>query len=110
MTKDITPLTLYLRPSNVSTDVLIKRLTIVNEAGARSGSAAGKAEVHMHNTNDPKCRDLGWICILLAVETYDCWVVEPQGSISCLAACLALHLQCSKSRPLQVSMRGLTSP
>ncbi|KAL5500370.1 hypothetical protein EMCRGX_G011921 [Ephydatia muelleri] len=30
------------------------------EAGATSGSAAGKAEVRKHNANDPKCRELGW--------------------------------------------------
>ena len=43
------------------------------EAGATSGSAAGKAEVRKHNANDPKCRELGWVCIPLAVESYGCW-------------------------------------
>ena len=42
--------------------------TTLNEAGARSGSAAGKAEVHKHNANDPKCTELGWVCLPLAVE------------------------------------------
>ena len=32
----------------------------LNEAGARSGSAAGKVEVHKHNANYPKC--IGWVC------------------------------------------------
>ena len=70
------------------------------EAGARSESAAGKAEVRKHKANDPKCRELGWVCIPLAVETYGCWGVEAQGSLSHLAARLALQLQCSKSKAI----------
>ena len=56
------------------------------EAGTRCKSAAGKAEVRKHKANDPKCRELGWVCIPLAVETYGCWGVEAQGSLSPLAA------------------------
>ena len=63
--------------------------TTLNEVGARSGSAAGKAEVRKHNANDAKCTELGWVCIPLAVETYGFWGVEAQGSISWLAARLA---------------------
>ena len=76
--------------------------TTLNEAGARSGSAAGKAEVckHTYNANDAKCTELGWVCIPLAVETYGCWGAEAQGSISRLAARLALQLQCSKSKAI----------
>ena len=66
----------------------------------RSGSAAGKAEVRKHNANDAKCTELGWVCIPLAVETYGCWGVEAQGSISWLAARLALQLQRSKSKAI----------
>eukprot|EP00731_Ephydatia_muelleri_P002406 Em0001g2406a len=74
--------------------------TTLNEVGARSGSAAGMAEVCKHNANDAKCTELGWVCISLAVETYGCWGVEVQGSISRLAAHLALQLQCSKSKAI----------
>ena len=74
--------------------------TTLNEAEVRSGSAAGKAEVRKHNANDAKCTELGWVCIPLAVETYGCWGVEAQGSISRLAARLALQLQCSKSKAI----------
>ena len=70
--------------------------TTLNEAGAKSGSAAGKAEVRRHKATDAKCTELGWVCIPLAVETYDCWGVEAQGSISWLA----LQLQCSKSKAI----------
>ena len=81
-------------------DLTVVSPLTLNEAGARSGSAAGKAEVRKHNANDAKCTELGWVCIPLAVETYGCWGVEAQGSISRLAACLALQLQCSKSKAI----------
>ena len=83
--------------------------TKLNEAGARSGSAAGNAEVHKHNANDPKCTELGWVCIPLAVETYGCWGVEAKDSISPLAmdACLALQLQCSNSKAIANIYQGL---
>ena len=44
--------------------------------------------------------ELGWVCIPLAVETYGCWGEEAQGSISRLAARLALQLQCSKTKAI----------
>ena len=50
-------------------------------------------EVRKHNANDPKCRELGWVCIPLAVESYGCWGEEAHSSFSCLAARLALQLQ-----------------
>ena len=53
--------------------------TTFNEAGARSGSAAGKAEVRKYNANDAKCTELGWVCIPLAVETYGCWGCGSSG-------------------------------
>ena len=34
------------------------------------GSAAASAEVRTHIENDPKCEELGWICVPLAVEAY----------------------------------------
>ena len=59
-----------------------------------------------HNATDAKCTELGWVCIPLAVETYDCFGVEAQGSISWLAAAarLALQLQCSKSKVITASL------
>ena len=41
----------------------------LNEAGATGGSAAGNAEARKHTANDQKCRELGWVCVPLAVET-----------------------------------------
>ena len=77
----------------------------LNEVGATGGSAARKAEAQKaearkHNANDHKCRELGWVCIPLAVETYGCWGEEAQSSVSHLAARLALQLQCSKSKAI----------
>ena len=72
----------------------------LNETGATSGSAAGKANSHKHNANDHKCRELGWVCVPLAVETYVCWGEEAQCPASHLAACLALQLQCSKTKAI----------
>ena len=56
--------------------------TTLNEAGARSGSATGKAEVHKHNANDASAQSWAGSRIPLAVETYGCWGVKAQGSIS----------------------------
>ena len=72
----------------------------LNEAGATSGSAAGNAKACKHTANDQKCRELGWVCVPLAVETYGCWGEEAQCSVSRLAARLALQLQCSKSKAI----------
>ena len=35
-----------------------------------TGSAALRAEKRKHNTNDEKCRELGWVSIPLVVESY----------------------------------------
>ena len=58
------------------------------------------AEVWKHGVNDHKCSELGWISIPLAVETYGCWSAEAQSTISRLASCLAIQLQCSKSKAI----------
>ena len=47
-----------------------------------------------HSSNDPKCQELGWVCIPLAVETYGNWDKEAQNTFSCLASLLSIS-QCS---------------
>ena len=47
--------------------------TILNGASVTAGSSVSAAEAQKHATNDAKCNRLGWVCIPLAVETYDCW-------------------------------------
>ena len=55
------------------TVVSLLNFKTLNEEGATGGSAAGNAEAHKHTANDQKCRELGWVCAPLAVETYGCW-------------------------------------
>ena len=40
-------------------------------------SAAYAAEQRKNIANGPKCNELGWVCIPLAVEHYVCWGSEP---------------------------------
>ena len=35
-----------------------------------AGVAAHKAECRKHSSNDPKCQELEWVCVPLAVESY----------------------------------------
>ena len=79
-------------------DLTVVSANALNEAGATSGSALGKAEACKHNANDHRCREPGWDCIPIAVETYGCRGEEALSSVSRLAARLALQLQCSKSK------------
>ena len=65
-----------------------------------AGVAALSAETRKHAANDPKCRELGWMCIPMAVETYGSWGKEAQHMFSRLATYLAIHLSCPKSRVL----------
>ena len=46
------------------------------EASRRVGAAAEAAENRKHTANDPKCAELGWRCVPLAVETYCNWGEE----------------------------------
>ena len=46
----------------------------------------------------PKCTELGWACVPLAVETYGNWGVEAQETFSRLASLLAVSNSVSKSK------------
>ena len=72
--------------------------TILTEAGVKCGSSAQVAEVSKHAANDEKCKELGWVCIPLAVEAYGCWGMEAQETFKRLAAHLAIQMGCSKSQ------------
>ena len=43
---------------------------IFQEACVTAGSAALAAQICKHQVNDERCRELGWACIPLVVETY----------------------------------------
>ena len=42
----------------------------LSDACKSAGVAADTVECWKHSSNDPKCQELGWVCIPLAVETY----------------------------------------
>ena len=64
--------------------------SILTAASLSEGAAAEEAEVRKHRANDPKCSELGWMCIILAVETYGNWGREAQSTFSRLASHLAI--------------------
>ena len=57
----------------------------------RVGAAAEAAERSRHTSNDPKCAELGWVCVPLAVlvESYCNWGEEARRTFVLLAARLA---------------------
>ena len=59
------------------------------EASRRVGAAAEAAENRKHTANDPKCAELGWRCVPLAVETYCNWGEEARRTFTLLATRLA---------------------
>ena len=72
--------------------------TTLTEAGVKCGSSAQVAKVRKHAASDGKCKELGWVCIPLAVESYGCWGMEAQESFKRLAARLAIQMGCSRSQ------------
>ena len=56
--------------------------SILTAASLSEGAAVEEAEARKHRTNDPKCSELGWVCIPLAVETYGNWGREAQSTFS----------------------------
>ena len=62
---------------------------ILAEASRRVDAAAEAAENRKHTANDPKCAELGWRCVPLAVETYCNWGEEARGTFALLATRLA---------------------
>ena len=46
---------------------------IVDESCSTAGVTAVAPESHKHVASDPKCSELGWTCVQLAVETSGNW-------------------------------------
>ena len=63
---------------------------ILAETSQRVGAAAEAAERRKHAANDPKCTELGWVCVPLAVETYCNWGEEARQTFTLLTTHLAL--------------------
>ena len=64
---------------------------ILSESCHQAGAATLAAEARKLHSNGPKCQELGWSCILLAVETYGDWGKEAHDTFSRLASYLAIH-------------------
>ena len=67
------------------------------EAGVSATAAAQATESRKHHANDPKCSDLGWVCVRMVVETYGAWGKEATEIISSVASRLATSMCRPKS-------------
>ncbi|KAL5499464.1 hypothetical protein EMCRGX_G010890 [Ephydatia muelleri] len=56
------------------------------EAGVSATAAAQATEARKHQANDPKCSELGWVCVPMVVETYGAWGKEATAIISSVAS------------------------
>ena len=70
---------------------------ILGESCHQTGATVLATETRKLHSNGPKCQELGWSCIPLAVETYGKWGIEAQDTISRLASHLAIHQSSPKS-------------
>ena len=50
----------------------------LHDACNSAGVAAHKAKCRKHSSDDPKCQELGWVCVPLAVESYGSWAKRPK--------------------------------
>ena len=60
--------------------------------------AMNATEQCKHIANEPKCQELGWVCVTLAVKTYGNWGREAHTTFYRLATRLAISVSLSKSR------------
>ena len=68
---------------------------VLNEAGMTADAAS---EQRKYIANDPKCQELGWVCVPLAVETYGNWGREAHTTFTRLATRLAICVSLPKSK------------
>eukprot|EP00731_Ephydatia_muelleri_P020890 Em0013g617a len=66
---------------------------ILSELCHQAGAAALAAEAHKLHSNGPKCQELGWSSIPLAVETYGNWGKEAHDTFSWPFTSLPLNQQ-----------------
>ena len=71
---------------------------VLNEAGMTAGAAAAASEQCKHIANDPKCQELGWVCVPLAVEMYGNWGREVHTTFTRVATWLAICVSLPKSK------------
>ena len=56
-----------------------------------------------HTANDPKCTELGWVCVPLAVESYCSWGEEVRRHLHSTGNTLSLWLCISQSQGRVIS-------
>ena len=71
---------------------------MLNEAGMTAGAAAAASEQCKHIAKDPKCQELGWVCVPLTVKTYGNWGREAHTTFTRLATWLAICVSLPKSK------------
>ena len=59
------------------------------EAGVTATAAALTTEERKHDENDPKCSELGWVCIPVVAESYGAWGREATLLFSTIASRIA---------------------
>ena len=69
---------------------------ILTDSSRMSGAESATAETRKILTNGPKCQELGWTCIPLAVETFCNWGKEAHLTFSRLASHLSISLSSPK--------------
>ena len=70
---------------------------ILLKVGVSVTAAAQATESRKHQSNDPKCSYLGWVCVPMVVETYGAWGKEATAIISSVASRLATSMCWPKS-------------
>eukprot|EP00731_Ephydatia_muelleri_P012478 Em0006g1372a len=81
---------------DVSITSPLNPLTLL-EAGVLAKSAAQVTEARKHQANDPKCSELGWVCVPMVAESYGAWGDEASSIISSIASRLATSTCKAKS-------------
>jgi hypothetical protein len=75
----------------------------MNEAGDLGGvdGVVARAEAKKLAANGPKCRELGWRCIPLAVDIFGCWGRAASQAFEKLSGPLATQLHVSRGEALR---------
>ena len=73
---------------------------ILGQSSTHSGFAAEVAKICKYCNNNAKCSELGWSCLLLAVETYGNWGKEAVNTFTLLSGRIAMDSGYTRARSL----------
>lgn len=79
---------------------VVSPLTQENISGAGDTGVVERAAEKKHEENDPKCADLGWLCVPLAVDSYGQWCVEAHQAFAEIALRLSTRTKVTFARAL----------